>query len=732
MRSKSDESGSVSSPRVKNYFNRIAVRLPFIMVGLAIIASAVVAFLGYTRAESALTEASKKQLVLVAQARRDTLDEKLERVDSDIKRLVKSNAMRVAMTDLLASMDSLSADKEDILGYFQKSGSSAAERLQLTGNGNKTLYSWRHAVVHPDFVASVTGGGYTDILIMDANGLVIYSATKSSEFLESVKEGKLSGSLLSQEFNKAAKASEGDVIYSEIAQYEPDGNSASLLISAPVFVEDFSQVVFKGVITVRLDSSFFDSVLQNRENMGETGQTYLARIDGTILSNQALSDVPTALVKKDDPEVVEKVVADLRANPETNVGFAEVQEQFVLALPLGFEKLPTVIVAKTSVSEALAVVHALAKEIIISGLIVLAVVAAIGIFMARSLSTPLNRLSFNLKQIANGNLDVEIISAQRKDEIGDIGRAVKSFQAGLVRAKELDEKQEREQQEQEERVKRVDALNESFDVGVRDILTTVTDAGGNLESTAKSMASISEQTNTEAQTVSSASEQSLMNLQAVAGAAEELSATVGEIDREVRRSADVSKQAAEKAAAAEVSVNGLMEAAQRIGEVVSLINDIADQTNLLALNATIEAARAGEAGKGFAVVASEVKGLANQTGQATGEISVQIQSVQAETEKAVEAIKEISTVIADVNEAATAIAGAVQEQAVTATDISSNIQQVTSGSSEVAQAITRVSMIASDAGHEAENVLGAANQLTHQSEELKVMVEEYLENIRAA
>lgn len=633
MRSKSEKNGTGSSSGVINNFNRIAVRLPIIMVGLAIIASAIVAVLGYTRAESALIVASKQQLVLVAQARRDTLDAKLMRVDNDIKRLVKGNAMRVAMTDLLASMDSLGADKADILSYFQKGGSTAADRLQLTGDGNKTLYSWRHAVVHSDFVASVNGGGYADILIMDAMGTVIYSTTKSSEFLENVNSGSLSGSLLTAEFAKASKASEGDVLYSKIAHYEPDGGAPSLLISAPVYLVNFNKTVFKGVITVRLDTAFFDSVLQNRENMGETGQTYLSRVDGTILSNQVLADKPTALVLKDDPEIVEKVVADLLTNPDTNIGFAEAKDQFVLALPLGFSKISAVIVAKTHVSEAMAVVHALAKEIIISGLIVLAVATAVGIFMARSLSTPLKRLSFNLDQIAGGNLDVKIVSAERKDEIGDIGRAVVSFQNGLIRAKELDAKQERELQERAERVKRIEVLNANFDVGVRDILTTVTDAGGNLETTAKSMASISEQTNSEAQTVSSASEQSLMNLQAVAGAAEELSATVGEIDREVRRSADVSQQAAEKAAAAEVSVNGLMEAAQRIGEVVSLINDIADQTNLLALNATIEAARAGEAGKGFAVVAAEVKGLANQTGQATGEISVQIQSVQAEPKR---------------------------------------------------------------------------------------------------
>ena len=731
MSTKKIDSVSAVSRGRYNFLNQIAFRLPVLMIGLAIVASAVVAFLGYNTSDKALTEASKSQLALVAQARRDALYEKLVRVDTDIKRLVDSNAMRIALSDLHSAIGSLEDDRPDILSYYQQAGLSRDERITLSGDGNKTVYSWRHTQVHPDFVASLKGGDYGDILLFDAEGNVIYSVVKGAEFLRNIKESAIANSVLPAQYEKAMTLQKGEVLYSDFTVYGPAGDDPSIFVSTPVFIESFGTKTRSGVIAIRLNAKFFDVVLQNRDNMGKTGQTYLTKYDGTILSNKPLANVSTSMSAKVDASVVKQVTDDLAANGN-KLGFSDANNQFVLGIPLGIDQIPALIVAETSVDEALAAVNDLAWDILISGFVVIVVVAVVGIFVARSISTPLNRLSKNLSEIADGDLGVEVESARRKDEIGDIGRAVVSFQANLIRAKELDEQQGREQKEREDRVRRVEELNENFDVGVRDILTSVSDAGGNLESTAKSMATISEQTNTEAQTVSSASEQSLMNLQAVAGAAEELSATVGEIDREVRRSADTSRQAAEKASAAEVSVNGLMEAAQRIGEVVSLINDIADQTNLLALNATIEAARAGEAGKGFAVVASEVKGLANQTGQATGEISVQIQSVQAETEKAVAAIKEISEVIADVNQATTAIASAVEEQAVTATDISSNIQQVTSGSSEVAQAITRVSMIAGDAGQEAENVLSSAQQLTTQSDQLKAMVVQYLENIRAA
>jgi methyl-accepting chemotaxis protein len=179
-------------------------------------------------------------------------------------------------------------------------------------------------------------------------------------------------------------------------------------------------------------------------------------------------------------------------------------------------------------------------------------------------------------------------------------------------------------------------------------------------------------------------------------------------------------------------VQSLAAAAQKIGEVVSLINDIAEQTNLLALNATIEAARAGEAGKGFAVVASEVKSLATQTAKATEEIGQQIAAIQSETNEAVTAIQAITTTIERMNEISTTIAAAIEEQGAATREISNNVQQVASGAAQVSSNIAGVTKTAGDTGNAAAEVLNAADELARQSQNLRIEVEKFLEAVRAA
>jgi methyl-accepting chemotaxis protein len=181
-----------------------------------------------------------------------------------------------------------------------------------------------------------------------------------------------------------------------------------------------------------------------------------------------------------------------------------------------------------------------------------------------------------------------------------------------------------------------------------------------------------------------------------------------------------------------MTVDGLAQAAQRIGDVVKLIQDIASQTNLLALNATIEAARAGEAGKGFAVVASEVKTLANQTAKATEEISNQISEIQGSTGETVSAIGAIGETIAHVDEIASAIASAVQEQGAATQEIAGNVQQASKGTAEITQNIAGVTQAASETGAASSQVLGAATDLSKQAEKLRGEVDSFLANIRAA
>jgi methyl-accepting chemotaxis protein len=178
-------------------------------------------------------------------------------------------------------------------------------------------------------------------------------------------------------------------------------------------------------------------------------------------------------------------------------------------------------------------------------------------------------------------------------------------------------------------------------------------------------------------------------------------------------------------------VRGLSEAAQRIGEVVQMINDIAGQTNLLALNATIEAARAGEAGKGFAVVANEVKHLANQTAKATDDISSQIQAIQATTAEAVGAIADIGKTIEEMNDIAGAISEAVDQQGCATREIARNINEAATGAQEVSGHIVKVTHAAAEAGSSAREVLQAAEGLARNSEGLSHDIDRFLDRVRA-
>ena len=179
-------------------------------------------------------------------------------------------------------------------------------------------------------------------------------------------------------------------------------------------------------------------------------------------------------------------------------------------------------------------------------------------------------------------------------------------------------------------------------------------------------------------------------------------------------------------------MRALADSAQRIGEVVGLISNIAGQTNLLALNATIEAARAGDAGKGFAVVASEVKSLATQTAKATEGISQQIAQIQAATKEAVESIQMIGNTIGEVSSIAAAIAAAVEEQGAATQEIAGNVQRAASGTQEVTSNIAAIGEGAQGTGAAATQVLGAASELSRQAEVLRAEVSQFIIGVKAA
>ena len=365
--------------------------------------------------------------------------------------------------------------------------------------------------------------------------------------------------------------------------------------------------------------------------------------------------------------------------------------------------------------------------------IMLLLVLGMSLLLRRSILKPLAAMTATMQELASGDTMTEIPALGRRDEIGAMARSLQVFKESMIETGRLrSEQDELKQQAEAERIGLLNAMANDFEGSVRASLDLLTESAGDMRATSQNMSTMAEEASRQTSTVANVAEQATANVQTVAAATEELSSSVSEIGRQVAQSTEIAAKAMTEANRTNATVQGLSEAAQKIGDVVKLINDIASQTNLLALNATIEAARAGDAGKGFAVVANEVKSLATQTAKATEEISTQVAAMQNVTGEAVQAIEGIGGTISTINQIATMIASAVQEQDAATREIARNVQEAAAGTGKVSTDIAGVSRTAGAAGQSATKVRTAAEQLSEQSSALRTGIDQFLANIRAA
>ncbi len=440
-----------------------------------------------------------------------------------------------------------------------------------------------------------------------------------------------------------------------------------------------------------------------------------------------------------DDETSKNNVADINAlSPDLGAGLQNVfnvRTELYEATQLMAQATEDIVRVVTTLEDQTADFMTRVKDnsliIIISGATISIIIGAILAFIiGRGIAVPVKTLTEVMRNLAKGNLEIDIPYENRRDELADMARALNIFKENAIKNDVLEEQAEMQQVQEEKRQKLIQLTNEFGEQGGA-IISAISSAASELEATSQNMKTAAEQSGKQTSGAAEIATQVDTNLSTVASATEELISTGRNITQQVNGSAQKVKSITGMVESSTKSAEELNRLSNDIGKIVETISDIAEQTNLLALNATIEAARAGAAGKGFAVVADEVKKLASETGEKTEEISKQVSHIQEAADNVTQSIKQILEGVTSIEEATASVASAVEEQSVSTGEIGKNIEYTSKEMKNMTQSIETVSNANKEADSSAVTVLSAAEELSRQCSEMQKAMNEFLDSIKA-
>ncbi len=379
---------------------------------------------------------------------------------------------------------------------------------------------------------------------------------------------------------------------------------------------------------------------------------------------------------------------------------------------------------------------------------VASVILGIGLrYLSVDVSQKISEISGGMARLARGDRDFKIIGHDRKDEIGEMLRALSMFKRANAQlelwARERTEQaedsmrlqHERDVERQEAEARKSALLHEvalQFERTVGEVVESVAAASRELGTTASTMAATADEASERTSDLSQHMEDANLGATTAAAASDEFALSIEEVSQQAGSSSALARLAHDATEEADTTISALSISAEQVGQIVELIQTIAQRTNLLALNASIEAARGGEAGRGFAVVASEVKELAMQTSRATEEVANQICSMQDKTGACVTALRAIAKQVKDLDHTTMAIASAVNQQSSAGQELAENIDLAARGTAKAAGQVTTVRELSRSTGMAANRVLSSANDLQSQATTLSVQVKTFLNRVREA
>ena len=391
--------------------------------------------------------------------------------------------------------------------------------------------------------------------------------------------------------------------------------------------------------------------------------------------------------------------------------------------------------------------------LITSFLVVFIAVLVLGVIVSvvaarkvvRNVTSGIGNITAAMGDIAEGAVDTPIPGRERQDEIGAMARALTVFRASTLelrgvnddRAQEVERQLQRElelkrkaRELRGEKGQMLTDLSQGFELSVGDVITAVSAASDQLETTSKSMVKLAEESAEQTLEASKAMAMASDNVTAAAAATDEFALSIAEISKQATASATLARETSTVVDTANTRMTDLAKAADEIGEIATLIQTIAQRTNLLALNASIEAARGGEAGRGFAVVASEVKELAMQTSNATNNVAERIQAMQSTTTSSVSDLNSIVEQINKLEQTSIMIASAVDQQSMSGDELARNIDVAAKGASEVRVQLDKLREASLATGSAAAQVLASASELGIQADDLSKNATRYIADVR--
>lgn len=723
----SDATGCIMFKRLSTI--RLAAKVPLLVATCAAITAIAVGTANYLSTAERIHLDAKSKLEALTENRAHELENYLHSIEKDLVIAANSPSTSQAMVEFTSAWANLENPGEVLKAdYITNNPNPTGEKHKLDAAEGFNGYNISHKQYHSYFRSIMEARGYYDIFLIDPDGNLVYSVFKEADFATNLLTGEWSETDLGKAFNGAISAEKDQIRFFDFAPYAPSANAPASFISTPII----SDGKVLGVIAFQMPVDALNKLMSETKGLGITGETIIVGSDLKLRNDSSFTEENDILKTSFDSDLAKTAFEE---GSGSVFGVTDVYRGVTMDFditPLNFGGVTWGVVALESLDELEAPLRELRNEVIFIILAALGIMALIGYLAAKTITKPINFLVQEMSDLAGGNLDVKLEGQKRTDEIGEMYSAVAVFRDNAIERLRLEGQSEEERLAESRRQQSIEGLITGFRDNVQVLLSAVSENTQSMEGTAKILTNVAESTADQASSAATASEQASGNVQTVAAAAEELASSVDEITRQVNQTTEIVQNANLAASSSNEKVGALSNAATKIGNVVSLIQDIAEQTNLLALNATIEAARAGEMGKGFAVVASEVKSLANQTAKATEDISQQISSIQTETDAAVVSIKSITDIMEEVNSYTSAIAAAVEEQGAATAEISRNVQQAAMGTSEVAQNISGVRASVGETSQSASEVLSASSDVAERAKNLGIEIDSFLKNVAAA